>query len=346
MGSWSETCFATNLPIHEGGCRIVAIPVVPVEGMSSQRVVRPNFVPAGPPVRGVYDTYGGIELDDGELEILEPLIEEIKAVNATMTYPEKDTFRGSLRGIGVAKFNEELHLGEPLPPEEIGTYEGAKTTRDYVLLGDSAWLEFPVAAFPEDDPTGSTKKYPVQWCFMLEEVYDHFLSYEFGKGFYRHDADSIRASVYEAFEIFGKLPDYDEIQVVRARTKEEVEALSSEDQKAHVELILNYSELKLHQNFFSRWAEDTCYVSSFDKTAIYPFLKGGVSQEIQDRFYDLMHLMHELDQHRIVLNHSTGPQFGQYTRHQKLHTLCGKIVRAYKKDYKARNGETYKDSDW
>lgn len=341
MGSWSETCFATHLPIHEGGCRIVAIPVVTMGDEFTLRAVRSGYLPVGPPVRGVYDTYGGIDIDAEDLPLLAPLIEEVKKVNRTLSHDKKDEHRSSLNGIGVAEFNRDLHEGEDLDPEDIGSYPGASTTRTRVYCGDSAWLRFPVDVFPEDAVGPPLfMELPVTWCFMLEEVYDHFLSYPYGKGYFREDANSIRTSIDDYFDYFDSY-DADPADDLDLILPKDLEGLDPEVALKYLDHTVR--RVKLYNNFFSKWAEDVCRVTSFKHLSIHPYMKKGISPEIRARFFDLMALLFELRAHRIVLGKSTGPQFGQWRRHQKLHTLCGKIIREEIKDYKTRNGETYKD---
>lgn len=351
MGSWSETCFASHLPIHEGGCRIVGIPVVATGShRNAARVVESEYVPVGPPVRGEYDIYGGIEVDPEDEILLEPLREEARRVSATLSYNTLDSFRGSLRGIGLSKYHDELFLGKPLPPEEIGDYEGASTTRQWCMIGDSAWLHFPASVLEEDEPSGEMKAYPVMWCFMLEEVYDHMLSLPYGEGFYRQTKDSIRTSVTKFFEHFTDpdRPDITEIEWARKTVQsEDFASLDEETRNKAAQLILMDVDLLLYSNFFGRWAEDMCRVTSFRHTGIYSYCKPGakVTEYTHERFFELMHVIHSMQTLRILLHRSGGPQFGHYQKHHDFHALCKKIAQDYM-DSEAEPGEPYEDPCW
>jgi hypothetical protein len=68
MGSWNSTCAVSNLPIAEKQ-RAVMIPLMmfPMERMAGGGMCESTSVaqPVCLPIRGVYDTYGGIGVDEG-----------------------------------------------------------------------------------------------------------------------------------------------------------------------------------------------------------------------------------------------------------------------------------------
>ena len=92
MGSWDATCALSGLSIGYKD-RVVAWPVL----RSRHNVYKGGqWSPLGVPVRGVYDTYGGCDLDKGEAERVKPLM------------PEKyEDLENTLKRISRSSYNRE-----------------------------------------------------------------------------------------------------------------------------------------------------------------------------------------------------------------------------------------------
>lgn len=289
MGSWSETCFASNLPIHENGCHIVALPVIQVQGTSAIRPVKGNYMAVGVPVRGVYDTYGGVELDPEEEALLAPLKDAIAENLPNVPYKLKNVHRDTLRGIGVRALNEDLHKDLP-----------------YNFAGDSAWLQFDFGAGP--------KHYPVYWAFMRLEVYDHILS----QVVINNEPD-LRRSMFEYFNSLG-VPEI---------TEEDLLSQSYQDLGNYMDLDRMLRSMRvLLNNLFTRWLQEYFQVKYDKPLTIQHYLHKDLPQDTRDRIIDLMRLFVGLYNHRIQLHRSDGPQFGQYEKHRAFHLLCLDLIQA------------------
>ena len=289
MGSWSETCFVSNLPIHENHCRIVAIPVVHKESPGNSRALQSNYAIVGPPIRGVYDSYGGIDIDPDHADIVAPLRDAIVKNLVNVPYLEKDRYRDSLRGIGVSEENEKLHLGEKKSPKELRPDEPKDTIREWALCGDSSWLSFPDAVFPEDGDD-SMSHYPVMWAFMLEEIYDHLM-------WQKPDEYGILTLelVNQAFDLIDEFGAREPV-------------------------------FKLSQNPFIRWAENVTRLTSFSHCGIGHYLVPGISRRVQKKLYKLTQLHYQLYAHRVTIHRPAGSQFGDYELHADMGDLISQIA--------------------
>lgn len=156
MGSWSVTCCYSHLPIPtDSDKRIVGIPVYQTH-QPLGLIASPcsHWRPVGPPVRGVYDNYGGIIIDDEDKPLLQPLIDMHLNLSASgvFTDEERKSFRRGLRGLEIEDPHKNMYEGE---------------TCFFHVKGSDM--------LPDKVEDRVTRLY---WCFIREDVYDALIELE------------------------------------------------------------------------------------------------------------------------------------------------------------------------
>lgn len=124
MGS-NELCFVSKTLIKDGD----AVASFPVTRTVNTKFYESDpsiyYIPVGPPVLGTYMDFGGVHLQEGELEILGPLLKQIKR---TPEEQKKSYRSGTLRGV-LSKNEYAVYPGERLTKRSPALVEWAHMSR-------------------------------------------------------------------------------------------------------------------------------------------------------------------------------------------------------------------------
>lgn len=295
MGFWYETCFASHLAIP-GDTRVVAIPVIQVEGVLIQRITPSIWRPVGLPVRGSYDDYGGIILDDGERENLEPLVWRIEHEIQEVDKETRNRYRRGLSGLGL----------EHLAPKEQQSMWGSQGFLRIVMGSRFKEIEFGM------------RSCPVYWAFLREEVYD-FMVNEFRQAVpwgsnephylaLLKDLEEMLEHQHQKDLLVNKLDAFAEKRSVSGSTPEEDET--------HRATLRELMELRSGE--YGSYTMDMRVRDLFQPSDVYnshlmehyiPHLRGNT--KLSNLFVDLIGLDDMLDTLRLKWGRIHGPQMAE-----------------------------------